>query len=316
VRYRVRNRNRLFPTCALVIEEIDEGTPHDSPSPGQPDLESWLCTFSRCASFVARVNPSSSATASCAVVPARRGQYQFNALRVWTTFPFGLTRKSVVLAKPQRVLVRPGTPSVRLPLASIKTDRPDRVLTGQRDREGEFFALRDYLPGDPVRSIAWRASARAARPVIRENSPPAMRKALIVLDDASDEPGLERIVAAAAGLIVQAAESGVSFGVSRFNGAEVVPMGSGPRQAATAMDVLAMFKPGSGGAVASSTPQRSRIIVRDRADHKGTQAGDIVFDASGVPLPPRPEVAGATHAFSPSRWLSLVGDALTPRKSA
>ncbi|MEB3851958.1 MAG: DUF58 domain-containing protein, partial [Desulfurococcales archaeon] len=44
------------------------------------------------------------------------------------------------------------------------------ALASRRAGAGtEFYSLRDYVPGDDVRLVAWLASARAGRPVVREN---------------------------------------------------------------------------------------------------------------------------------------------------
>src|SRR5690625_6020018 len=51
-----------------------------------------------------------------------------------------------------------------------------------RGQGTEFDSLREYVPGDDVRSIDWRASARRAEVVVRTWRPERDRRVLMVLD--------------------------------------------------------------------------------------------------------------------------------------
>ncbi|EJT01971.1 DUF58 domain-containing protein [Rhizobium sp. CCGE 510] len=57
-----------------------------------------------------------------------------------------------------------------------------RMNSAMRGRGLTFEELRDYLPGDDIRSIDWRVTARTARPVVRVYSEEKERPALIVVD--------------------------------------------------------------------------------------------------------------------------------------
>jgi uncharacterized protein (DUF58 family) len=57
-----------------------------------------------------------------------------------------------------------------------------RMQSSMRGRGLTFEELRDYLPGDDIRSIDWRVTARTAKPVVRVYSEEKERPALVVVD--------------------------------------------------------------------------------------------------------------------------------------
>lgn len=57
-----------------------------------------------------------------------------------------------------------------------------RMQSAMRGRGLIFEELRDYLPGDDIRSIDWRVTARTSRPVVRVYSEEKERPALIIVD--------------------------------------------------------------------------------------------------------------------------------------
>ena len=57
-----------------------------------------------------------------------------------------------------------------------------RQAIAVRAQGTEFDSLREYVPGDDVRSIDWRASARAADVMVRTWRPERDRQVVLVLD--------------------------------------------------------------------------------------------------------------------------------------
>jgi uncharacterized protein (DUF58 family) len=91
-----------------------------------------------------------------------RGFYQLPAVRVTASDHLGLFKKSAVLPVPGQFLIMPEV--TRLRRVEIRP-RHTRVYSGQIPaRQGgpgvEFFGVREYQPGDPIRWINNRASAR------------------------------------------------------------------------------------------------------------------------------------------------------------
>ncbi|WP_328824155.1 DUF58 domain-containing protein [Verrucosispora sioxanthis] len=123
---------------------------------------------------------------------------------------------------------RPGTPpwTVRvLPRFDSRRHLPERlsrlrVIDGTQLGRGrgpgtEFDALREYVSGDDVRSIDWRASARRAEVLVRTWRPERDRRLICVLDTGrtsavrvGDEPRLDASIEAALLLSALAARAG------------------------------------------------------------------------------------------------------------
>lgn len=103
----------------------------------------------------------------------RRGVVTLRRIRVTSTFPFGVTKKSVLFEMPLEVEVYPARREV------LRSPRPAGVglrvaaSSTRVSRQGEeFFALREYVPGDSPRSVAWKPSAKRGVLVVKEQTRP------------------------------------------------------------------------------------------------------------------------------------------------
>lgn len=100
----------------------------------------------------------------------RRGWLELPALKLESTWPFGLFRAWSWLRPDERVLVYPAREAGGPPPAGSAT----QSTPASRSHElGEDYAgLRAYQPGDSPRRIAWKASARNATLLLRLHEPP------------------------------------------------------------------------------------------------------------------------------------------------
>ncbi|MCA9274025.1 MAG: DUF58 domain-containing protein [Phycisphaerales bacterium] len=150
-----------------------------------------------------------------------RGRWTLGPGRLMTMFPFGISKKSMrfdhgdtLLVTPSRRLLRPGT------LGELESSGDDGRVDPRRRGQGvELFALRDYNRGDPVSSIAWRASAKWNRLISRESAAPRARRVWIVLEASHESLRNRDPLAEAAVRLAQAAgrrlcEIGVAPGLS------------------------------------------------------------------------------------------------------
>ncbi|PRY01511.1 DUF58 domain-containing protein [Allonocardiopsis opalescens] len=151
------------------------------------------------------------------LTPTRRGDRRAAAVAVRCTGPLGLAARQAVHEVPWTVRVLPPFHSRRhLPAKLSRL----RELDGQhramiRGQGSEFDSLREYVPGDDVRSIDWRATARATSVVVRTWRPERDRRILIVLDTGrtsagrvGDTPRLDHSLDAALLLAALAARAG------------------------------------------------------------------------------------------------------------
>ncbi|PZM11224.1 DUF58 domain-containing protein [Rhizobium tubonense] len=65
---------------------------------------------------------------------------------------------------------------------AVQQQLAGRMQSGMRGRGLSFEELREYLPGDDVRTIDWRVTARTNKPVVRVYNEEKERPALIVVD--------------------------------------------------------------------------------------------------------------------------------------
>ncbi|MBI1368041.1 MAG: DUF58 domain-containing protein [Planctomycetes bacterium] len=206
VRYELHNRKWMIPAFGLIIAELDADA--DGAMRGKP--HGW----------VLHCGPRATLQAQTVGWPTRRGAIHFDRIRIATTFPFGILRKSITLSQPGRVLVFPKL--YRLRRRSL-WDIHARDLAGSRNAaEGggteEFFGLREYRHGDSMKLIDWKHTARTSRVVCRDMTRLTPPKLMVLLDVRNRGPWpharAERAISFAASIIVQAYLDGFDVGLT------------------------------------------------------------------------------------------------------
>ena len=91
-----------------------------------------------------------------------RGWVEVPRMRISSTLPFGLFRAWSWITPAQHVLVYPRILIDTQPVTR-HDDPAERTAGGD-----EFAGLREYRAGDPIRHVAWKASARHAHLLVRE----------------------------------------------------------------------------------------------------------------------------------------------------
>jgi uncharacterized protein (DUF58 family) len=116
--------------------------------------------------------------------PVRRGERRPDLVTVRSLGPLRLAGRQASHAVPWGVRVLPGFPSRKhLPSRLARLRELDgRVALLVRGQGTEFDSLREYVEGDDVRSIDWRATARASDVMVRTWRPERDRRVLLVLD--------------------------------------------------------------------------------------------------------------------------------------
>jgi uncharacterized protein (DUF58 family) len=221
VRYQLENRNRYIPIFNVHIEEL--------PVTGERGA-GWQHFMEKSSAWIMHVGPRETVHGEQVFWPRSRGEVNFRGVRVWTTFPFGLIKKSVTLDQPQHTLVYPRLYELRRNvLRSI--DTPGPVGTRITQRPGgmdDYFGLREYRSNDSVRHIAWKRSASIDQLVCVERSVPSPPRIRVVLDlttptdklriapsDAHSARDLEeRAISLAGSVIHQASMAGFEVGLT------------------------------------------------------------------------------------------------------
>ncbi len=154
--------------------------------------------------------------------PTRRGDRHPYRITVRSLGPLGIAGRQGRHHAPFQVRVLPAFPSRRqLPVVFARLQEIEGNVTLRISGQGsEFDSLRDYVPGDDVRMIDWRASARHGTLAVRSLRPERDRRVICVLDTGrtsagriGDAPRLDHAMDAALLLATVAARAGDRVGL-------------------------------------------------------------------------------------------------------
>jgi uncharacterized protein (DUF58 family) len=128
---------------------------------------------------------------STQLLPTRRGDRRAEHVTIRSGGPLGLASRQATRPAPGAVRVLPPFSSRKhLPSKLARLRELDgRTSLRVRGQGTEFDSLRDYVIGDDVRSIDWRATARRSSVVVRTWRPERDRRILLVLDTSRTSAG-------------------------------------------------------------------------------------------------------------------------------
>ncbi|MGL5867415.1 MAG: DUF58 domain-containing protein [Dermatophilaceae bacterium] len=138
-----------------------------------------------------RVPPRERVRLTTHLVPTRRGDRVADRVTLRTLGPLGLAawQRSVPVPGSLRAL-HPFPSRKHLPSRlAVLRELDGRAAVRVRGRGTEFDSLRDYVDGDDVRSIDWRATARRQHLVVRTWQPEQHRRVVIVVDTSRTSAG-------------------------------------------------------------------------------------------------------------------------------
>jgi uncharacterized protein (DUF58 family) len=185
----------------------------------------------------------------------RRGSYEVGPVDLAVGDLFA--REAAVERRPvmDRFLVRPRTVPAGPLRRRDQWGGTDRAHAGLTEDPSRFAGVREYAPGDPVRRVHARASARLGRPVVKVFEPSRDREVLIALDVQThagrawettlDDSEVESLFVVAASIARSLAHEHASFGLAAagYHGAEsrfaMLPPSEAPGQIERVLDLLA-----------------------------------------------------------------------------
>jgi uncharacterized protein (DUF58 family) len=232
------------------------------------------------------------------LLPTRRGDRPAGKVTVRSLGPLRLAGRQASLDVPARLRVLPEFASRRhLPSRLARLREMDgRSAVKIRGEGTEFDSLREYVVGDDVRSIDWRATARRGDVVVRTWRPERDRRVLIVLDTGrtsatrigsgaggSDAPRLDASIEAALLLAALADRAGDRVQVLAYDrvlGARVAGA-SGSRLLPELAEALAVVEPrlletdwpGLVGQVRAHVQQRALVVLLTALDPAAVETG-------------------------------------------
>ena len=170
VRLTVTNHRRITPLLSVSVQDA------------------LLSPADAC--VIERIPPGATIVATYRTRILKRGSYPLRQAVFRTRFPFGLFEKQTVRPSLSWILVTPRAARVPADVLAGAGDRRRADAGHPRpDRGGdELRGLREYRPGDPVRHVAWKATARRGALVVRQLDRRRTERTLILLD-ARPAPG-------------------------------------------------------------------------------------------------------------------------------
>jgi len=195
----------------------------------------------------------------------RRGRFEVGPLRATVSDPFGLVQGSRHVLGAEHVIVYPRVRDLLPPpeTGGLDLDREQPQVRSRIEPSGEFHTLRDYAPGDDLRHVHWRSTARRGHLMMRQNEARRRTPVLVMLDvrpGAHDRASFERAVEACASIVTAIDRSGRPVEVMLGTGTTIGTQGR--RHLGSVMDELAVIEPhGPERIVAAETRRRTGAIV-------------------------------------------------------
>jgi uncharacterized protein (DUF58 family) len=154
------------------------------------------------------VLPGAERAETIEVPPMPRGVHVVGPVVHLRTDPLGLLRRRSRWAGAQELLVRPKLTLLRALDPGLISDLDGVPSDHPASSDLAFHALREYVPGDDLRHVHWRSSAKADTLLVRQYVETRRSQATVLLDDDTtayaDDAEFEVAVSAAASLAVRA----------------------------------------------------------------------------------------------------------------
>ncbi|HJW23069.1 MAG TPA: DUF58 domain-containing protein [Candidatus Limnocylindrales bacterium] len=246
----VRNR-KLLPVPWLAIE--------DRVSRGTRILGRVLATTATPGVFVLRTTWTlgwyQRVTRHLRIAAEHRGVYDFRGASLLVADLFARDMRVEELEQPLAYRVVPRSVPVRGAMPVADVPGPARAPRGLFEEPTLYAGVRPYWPGDSLRRVHWKATARLRRPVSRRYDPGLEREVVIAIDAQTtpgpfwlmrfDEDLIEGLCTAGLSLARSLIESGAACGLaanawSRRPGRTVyLPPSAAPDQVSRVADALA-----------------------------------------------------------------------------
>jgi uncharacterized protein (DUF58 family) len=206
-----------------------------------PTVAEEQCGSETVAVDVPRLTPGAVTRTTYRLPTGRRAVLDIGPLTVARQDPFGCWRTTQRLGTTERLWVHP----VVHPLMAIPTGRT-RSLDGP-DRDGlphgsiTFHAIREYVPGDDLRHVHWRTSARTGTLMVREHVDTSLPQVTLVFDTSAanhTDDGFEQAVEVTASLVVAVTAAQLPLRLATTAGESVQGRGVGA-DAQAMLDLLA-----------------------------------------------------------------------------
>lgn len=239
-------------------------------------------------------------TLSADVPTVRRGVVRVGPLTVARRDPLGIVGREVTWPESHLVHVHPVTVALPPGSAGLVRDLEGAASRRLTDADLSFHALREYTPGDALRNVHWKSTAKTGTLMVRQFEESQTARVVVLFDARRDEYAsddeFELGVSVAASLSAQAVREGRErFIASSWAPGRIRPSVDGveelpSRNATQLLDAWAELRP--------ATEQAARIERLTQGLTRSRRKLSIVYAVTGS-VPGLDRLRRAAAAFTP-----------------
>lgn len=265
------------------------------------------------------------------ITPAVRGRHHIGPLTARFSDPLGMAEYERDLAGRSALLVLPRVTPLRGLPAGLGRGEGESGSTGLRRGPGERDALvREYQPGDPVRTVHWRSTARRDELMVRLEERPWHGGVTVMIDRRSHahrgigrHSSLEWAVEVVASLCIHLINRGRKV---TLIGEDGVTLATG-RDPDALLDSLALLRPTTQPGLVPGVRDEEELfavlgavepggVASMARQYAGGYAHAVLLDARcwdpampGAPVSgPAPDVVASARVLSEAGWTVMVGN--------
>lgn len=218
------------------------------------------------ACFIARLPSGSELHCHYRAVFPHRGKYSLKRLELLSRYPFGLAQRTMISEQHDQILVYPEEVDITQLLCELRIDMGEHE-SRLKGIGIDFYGLREYQPGETIRHVHWRSSAKAGKLMVTEYEKEESRKAAILLNNSVSAEELaqpevienfEKAIVVAASLLRLLARQGYELRLVTAQGAS--PCTSGARHMHRLLSVLSTIGLSSNGRTCQLPPDNTNAV--------------------------------------------------------
>ncbi|HEY3505372.1 MAG TPA: DUF58 domain-containing protein [Actinocatenispora sp.] len=249
-----------------------------------------------------RLRPGGHTTTGYALPTARRGVLDVGPLEVSRQDPLGLVAATRRYGGTTRLWVHPRAHRLtRVPVGAARS--LDGVVDAVQYGSITFHALREYVPGDDLRHVHWRTSARVGELMVREHVDTSLPRIVVLVDDrasAHTDETLEETVEAAASVLLAALRAELTVELHLVSGRSLAGGGAetpGGGRAQPYLDLLAEL-------ATNADASLPRAVQTLRQRHRGDTLVLLTGDGGTADL----DSVGLLRDVYPTVVVGVLGD--------
>ncbi|WP_457639200.1 DUF58 domain-containing protein [Persephonella sp.] len=191
IRVKLKNRKKFLPSFLLIFRLEDKKA------------------------VVSYIDPSGEQEFHLNFVYSSRGKKEITQFEICSVFPFNFFIRCIIYHKKIPVVVYPAPKKCSFPQEDSEKRKKEGVFSQGKGFYDELVSIRDYVAGDPLKFVHWKASAKTGRLKTKEMTDLSDRPVVIDMDKLAGNK--EEKISCAAYLILEMYKRGVPFGLKYGN---------------------------------------------------------------------------------------------------